>query len=221
MRDDLGMSHSPMPTMQADDAYQNPALPRADQRRRWSLACGVAGMVTGLIASVGIAGRVTGYLILDGVTGHVSSAVLLTLALFLLAACLAPVRGGWRNAARGIVATCFAVLWLGAAMLSVLVADFGESRHVSPDGRSVLVVTEGAAMIDPVWDLSVRQSSWLVARSWPVGCFNGDDPSNAFESVRWISPTQVEATDGSGRKYLVTIEARDSRPTRTISVGCY
>jgi hypothetical protein len=109
---------------------------------------------------------------------------------------------------------------VAGAVLTVLVADLGESRYVSPDGSSVVVVTEGAAMIDPVWDLSVRQSSWLVARSWPVGCFNGDDPNNGFESIRWTSPTQLEATAGSGHKYVVTIDQSDSRPSRTISVGC-
>jgi hypothetical protein len=209
-----------MPTIQPRASYRITTPRHAAERRRLTWASAAVGGMTGVVAIVGIAGRVTGYLIVDRVTGHVAGAVLLTLALFLLAACVAPVSVGWRAPARALIASCLAVCWLGAAVLTVLVADLGESRYVSPDGSSVVVVTEGAAMIDPVWDLSVRQSSWLVARSWPVGCFNGDDPNNGFESIRWTSPTQLEATAGSGHKYVVTIDQSDSRPSRTISVGC-
>jgi hypothetical protein len=214
------MPDSPMPTMQSRAADRIPTLRHAAGRRRLAWACGVAGVAACVVATIGIAGRVTGYLIVDRVTGHVASAVLLTLALLLLAACLAPVSAGWRALARALVASFLALCWLGAAGLTLLVADFGKSRHLSPDGRSVLVVSEGAAAIDPVWELSVRRSSWLVARSWPVGCFNGDDPDNGLEAVRWVSPTQLEATDGSGRKYVVTIDSTDSRPSDHISVGC-
>ncbi|MDQ2758638.1 MAG: hypothetical protein M3Y71_19110 [Actinomycetota bacterium] len=81
-------------------------------------------------------------------------------------------------------------------------------------------MTHGWAVIDPVWDVSVRQSPGLVARSWPVGCFNGDDRNNGLESIRWISPTRLEATAGSGLTYVVTVDPRDSRPDRTVSLGC-
>ena len=209
-----------MPPMQPGASYRVP-LGHPDGRRRLAWSCVTVGVSPGVVATVGIAGTATDYLIVDRVTRHMDIAVLLTLALFLLSACLAPVSGGWRAPARAIVAGCLAASWLGAAVLTLLMADDEESRYVSPDGSSVLVVTRGAAMIDPVWDLSVRQSSWLVARSWPLGCLNGDDPDNGLESIRWISPTKIEVTTGSGLKYLVTIDPRDSRPSRTVSVGCY
>jgi len=126
----------------------------------------------------------------------------------------------WRNAPRVVCAVVLAFMLLGAGMFNALFSAFGETRYPSPDGRSVLVVTEGADVIDPLWNLSVRQPSTFVARTWEVGCFNGDDPDNSLVSVAWISPTQIEAVAESGNRYLITVDPSDARPSQTISVGC-
>ncbi len=57
----------------------------------------MAALATGVVAVIGIAGRASGWLVVDVVNSHVAGAVMLTLALLLLAVCLAPVRGGWRK----------------------------------------------------------------------------------------------------------------------------
>ena len=214
------MSFPPMPTAEAGVVPVHPMPGHALLRRRLAWLCAVLAAVTGALAGIGVLGAFTGYLLLDAVTGHVAVSVLLTLGLLFFAVCLLPVRRGWRNALRAVAAAGLALVYLVTAVLSVLLAGFGEAWQVSPDGANVVVVSEGADAIDPVWTLTVRQSSRLVARSWPLGCFNGDDPNNALDGVRWVSDTQVEVSAGSGDKYVVVVDPENARPARTLSAGC-
>jgi hypothetical protein len=52
--------------------------------------------------------------------------------------------------------------------------------HPAPDGRGtpyeVVVRSSNAAVIDPAWDLQIRQTAGIGARQWDVGCMNGDSP---------------------------------------------
>jgi hypothetical protein len=88
----------------------------------------------------------------------------------------------------------------------------------SPDARLTAVVTEGAAMIDPVWHLTVRQNRGLLSRQWDIGCLNGDDPANAYESLTWTSPTTIEVRTGGGERLPVDL-ADDGRPLDRVAVG--
>ncbi|MFE2727290.1 hypothetical protein [Kitasatospora sp. NPDC059327] len=71
---------------------------------------------------------------------------------------------------------------LGCTLLAwpLALLVFGSMPHKTADrpapGRSdrSLVIHEGAAMIDPLWWVSVDTGSGLTARRWPVGYFNGD-----------------------------------------------
>jgi len=68
----------------------------------------------------------------------------------------------------------------------------GSSTVPAPDGHAYeAVIQEGTAMIDPIWVISVRQRSGLLARVWEVGCLSGDDPVNALDTVRWDGPARL------------------------------
>jgi hypothetical protein len=77
----------------------------------------------------------------------------------------------------------------------------GSSTVPAPDGSAYeAVIQEGTDVIDPIWGISVRQRSGLLARVWEVGCLSGDDPVNALDSVSWDGPGRlVIQTSDHGR----------------------
>ena len=190
------------------------------RRRAWSLGLGLACLALLAIAIAGAISEAAGYLLVDVVTRHRYALVLGALVAGLVAATMWPSRNGWPRVARGFwVAGLVVALMVGAAWASFM-SGFAESRYASPDGRYILVVSEGAAMIDPLWDLSVQDSSWAFARTMPLACFNGDAPGDALESVSWADDTTIEAVASSGEVHRITIGGWAAPATTFLSVGC-
>lgn len=219
MGDEDWMSQILTPVAEAaPDAFE-----QSDRRsqRRWFRASLVGGLIAGGVAVIGLVGPAFGYLVLDPLTRHVGAALTVSFALLLLAAVLMPLTPGWRNGVRVLVAIGLGLVLAAVALLTAWSALDGESRTASPDGRSILVVSEGSDMIDPLWNVTVQQSSPVLAQTWTLACFNGDDPDNGLASIRWVSSTLVEAQAESGQTFQVAIDPSDSQPSTTLSVGCY
>jgi hypothetical protein len=199
------------------------AFEQSDRRsqRRWFTSFLVAGLVTGAAAVIGLVGSAVGYLVLDPLTRHVAVLLLASLPLLIVAAIVMPPLPTWGNVLRVLAVIGLSLVLAAVALLSALAAMDGESRYESPDGRSILVVSEGSDMIDPLWTVTVQQSSPVLARTWALACFNGDDPDNGLASIRWVSSTLIEAQAESGQTFQVAIDPSDSRPSTTVSVGCY
>ncbi|MGW4896070.1 hypothetical protein ACWEQL_28020 [Kitasatospora sp. NPDC004240] len=88
-------------------------------------------------------------------------------------------------------------------------------------GRSdrSLVIHRGTAMIDPLWWVSVDDGSWLTARRWPVGYFNGDDTRNALASAEWDGPDRIRLTTAGGEVFVVGLDPETGRPERKVRAG--
>jgi hypothetical protein len=115
----------------------------------------------------------------------------------------------------GIVLVVLALLLVSAAVASRGLSGMGtgdEAVTPAPDGRPYEAVTvEGAAMIDPTWSLSVRQTTGLLAHQWHIGCINGDNPDNALTALRWDGPHRLVLVTGDGTQVQVAVE-KDGRP---------
>ncbi len=200
-------------------ATAEPAARRTSGQCAVAWALGVGGLVCVLSAVVGALARRRGLLVLEPVTSHP----------FLLL-CAGSVLGllvvwRWRRGWAGVtglvaLATLAGVSGLVGAVATWANAGFGETRSISPDGRAVLVVTEGVSVIDPLWDVSVKERSGVVARLRPVACFNGDDPDNSLTSATWVSANQVRLVAGSGQEFLVTVDLATGQPREPLSIGC-
>ena len=111
------------------------------------------------------------------------------------------------------------VVLIGLVALSVPWVGTGQvSAARSPDGRSTVVVTEALAVIDPVWEVRVRQNSGLLARQWYAGCVNGDDPNNTFKGIAWINDTTFEVLTDTGQPQRVSIDPA-GHAIGTVSTG--
>lgn len=172
------------------------------------------------VAVIGLIGPALGYLVLDPLTRHVGLALTVSLAFLFVAAVLMPLTRGWRNVTRVLVAIGLGFAMSLVALLTAWAALFGESRYESPDGRSIVVADEASFTFDPLWNVTVQQSSPLLARTWYLGCFNGDNFDNGLASIRWVSSTVVEAQTESGQTFQITIDPNTSEPSTTISSGC-
>ncbi|WP_328941748.1 hypothetical protein OG259_08855 [Streptomyces sp. NBC_00250] len=124
---------------------------------------------------------------------------------------------------RRVLAVCAAavvgVVWFRAVVFPMIGAGWQETgRTAAPGGVDrYLVVEEGAAMIDPLWRVSVVDGSGLAARHWPVGFFNGDTAEGVLEQVEWSGSDALVVTTGDGVT-TVRLDARDGRPDRELSV---
>lgn len=193
--------------------------PGAD-RRRVSLIFALASVALLALAIGGAISEAAGYLLVDAVTGHRLALVLGALVAGLAAAIARPVRRGGPGFARGLLVAGLVVGLLAGTAWAALMSGLAESDYASPDGRYVLVVSEGVAMIDPLWDVSLQESSWVVARTVPLACFNGDAPGNALASVAWVDDTTIEAVTDSGAVHRISINDWPSSPMPFVSVGC-
>lgn len=135
-----------------------------------------------------------------------SPAWFLLIAILLSASALWDQRRG--HAAWGTPALTVAlVVCTAIAFLSVRAADSDQvSSTTSPDGRFTVVVTEGAAMIDPLWNVTVRQNAGLTSRQWYAGCLNGDDPQYAYTDTVWTEPSTFEVVSDGGRRVRVRVD---------------
>ncbi|MGW2018474.1 hypothetical protein [Streptomyces sp. NPDC001927] len=103
-------------------------------------------------------------------------------------------------------------------------AVFGGSDKVlkteSAPGRGdrQLVVVARSGSLDPVWCVYVHQGRPPLERRWSVGCFDGDDESNALGETTWTAPDRIRMTTEGGAVHDVTITP-GGRPDRVVSVG--
>jgi hypothetical protein len=121
--------------------------------------------------------------------------------------------------------------WVLTALLVLLVVGMGIGALIalagrvdeadakeSPDGRFTVVVAEGAAMIDPVWYITIHQNRGLLSRQWHAGCLNGDDPANEYDTVSWTGPNTVEVRTGGGQRLSVRLAA-NGQPLNRVAAG--
>jgi hypothetical protein len=108
------------------------------------------------------------------------------------------------------------VVLVAFGVYTVRSGDASVTSVRSPDGRFTAVVTEGTAMIDPIWNMSVHQNAGLLSRKWTAGCVNGDDPTNAYESIAWVNNTTLEVRTESGQRIRVGIDAT-GRPLNRVT----
>lgn len=210
-----------MPELAQGDALATPSVRAGGNGRRalFTLAMVAAGSAA-LVVCVGVVGRLSGWLVLDPLTGHTTATVALLLVSLMIAIWLAPARLGRGPVFRALTTAGLATLLLGTAGYAVLFAPTGHTTYPAPGGRTALVVTDDIAVIDPLWILTVRQTSPWAARTWPVGCFNGDNPDNSLTSVAWTSPTRLQIETGGGSSFAVEIDPTTGRPSSTATAGC-
>ena len=88
------------------------------------------------------------------------------------------------------------IRWLVASVLVLPLVTACTSdqdiRVESPSGRLVVRAELVLEMIDPTWDIEVRETTFLGGR-WAVGCVSGDDPANELydDSLRWVDDDTV------------------------------
>jgi hypothetical protein len=111
---------------------------------------------------------------------------------------------------RDVAIAVVAVVALVFTLNSVLQGD----RYASPDGKREVVITEGLAMIDTIWDVTV-QIRGLPRHAQDLGCFSDDDFEDATPTgVTWVSNTEaVIETSVPGREVRLTINS-----DRTVTV---
>ncbi|MFD7260793.1 hypothetical protein [Streptomyces sp. NPDC059874] len=109
-----------------------------------------------------------------------------------------------------------------ATVLANLGGGQEATRRVAAPGRDDrrLVVEEGAAMSDPLWNVYVHQRDWPLERRWAVGCFNGDatDNDDELREAVWTAPDRSRMTTTGGEVFEVTV-APGGRPDRVVSAG--
>ncbi|MBB4948599.1 hypothetical protein F4556_004134 [Kitasatospora gansuensis] len=187
-------------------------------RRRW--VRGLLGVVaaTVTVELIGWLNRQDGgFVLLRGL--HQPGLVFPVVLLALLSAVLLGCEDTWIKVGTSLVAA----LLLFVSMPFYLMDGFEDPERTktlaAPDGSGRrLVVEEGAAMIDPLWWVSVESGSGVTARRWKVGYFNGDDYVNGLNEVAWDGPDRVRLVTGDSRVHLIDVGA-DGRPDRTLSLG--
>ncbi|MEV6201303.1 hypothetical protein AB0M64_15115 [Streptomyces sp. NPDC051771] len=128
-------------------------------------------------------------------------------------------RRGW--AREGLIAVCAAAAVL-LVFARVVLGDFlspgweQAERHPAPGGAERYVTVDtGAALIDPLWRVTVVSGSGLTARSHPVATYG---EHAGFVAVAWDGPDAllVTGTDGTTR---ITLDPSTGAPDRTVDAG--
>lgn len=149
-----------------------------------------------------------------------------------------PIALGVLAAACGTAGVVLVVPWLWLRVVVVIVgapvtilgAVFGTwmhywwqepelESHPAPDGRGtpyeVVVRSSNAAVIDPAWELQIRQTAGIGARQWELGCLNGDSPDQGYDHVRWRDRSHLVVTTHGGAVITVTVDPRSGEPLDT------
>ena len=183
----------------------------SDVQRLWFRVFLTGGLVAVAALVINVVGPKYGVLVLDPLTRQFDALLIASLALLLVATTLVRLAPGWQE-----------VVLTGAALLGALALMLPEeagNRLGSPDGRSIVVVSEGN---NSTWNVAVQQSSPVLARTWRAACvYNGDDSDyGPPPTTRWLSSTVVEVTAYSGDQYQITVDPGNSKPSATASVTC-
>ncbi|MFK3734532.1 hypothetical protein ACI2LJ_30180 [Streptomyces sp. NPDC088090] len=128
-------------------------------------------------------------------------------------------RRGW--AREGLVAVCAAAAVL-LVFVRVVLGDFlspgweESERWAAPGGAERYVTVEtGAALIDPLWRVTVVSGSGLTARSHPVATFG---ERSGFVAVAWDGPDALLVTGGDGTT-RIRLNPSTGAPGRTVDAG--
>ena len=179
------------------------------------------GLVAGAALLINVVGPKFGVLVLDPLTRQFDALLIASSPCFWSPPpwCGSP---GWREVVRVLVILGLSFLLAGAFLFgafALMLPEEAGNRLGSPDGRSIVVVSEGN---NSTWNVVVQQSSPVLARTWRVGCvYNGDDSAyGPPPTTRWLSSTVVEVTADSGDQYQITVDPGNSKPSTTASVSC-
>ncbi|MFG2334190.1 hypothetical protein ACGFMM_31945 [Streptomyces sp. NPDC048604] len=107
------------------------------------------------------------------------------------------------------------------ALLLLTTAGQEQTLDEAAPGRSDrrLVVTEGSAMIDPLWWVYVDSGSGLGVRRWQVAHINGDF-SGALVEAAWDGPDRIRLVMSAAERETYIVElGPDGRPLRTVTKG--
>jgi len=194
----------------------------SDVQRLWFRVFLTGGLVAVAALVINVVGPKYGVLVLDPLTRQFDALLIASLALLLVATTLVRLAPGWQEVVRVLVILGLSFLLTGAALLGALALMLPEeagNRLGSPDGRSIVVVSEGN---NSTWNVAVQQSSPVLARTWRAACvYNGDDSDyGPPPTTRWLSSTVVEVTAYSGDQYQITVDPGNSKPSATASVTC-
>jgi hypothetical protein len=144
------------------------------------------------------------------------------LACLLMALAAVGLRWMWLR----VVIVVLAGLGATAALLGGLVTlAFASTKEVGfVDGPAPYGIRLQQSMAglgpDTVMWLSVRRDGGLLSREWYLGCFNDDDPDDAFDSVKWTGPSSVEIRVADGRTFPVALDPASGRPQTTAALNC-
>ncbi len=143
------------------------------------------------------------------------------LALFVLCGAGVLRTGARRSLRRAVVIACVAgavlVVFFRLVLFDLFGAGWEETQRVpAPGGGERAVrIEQGAAMIDPLWRVSVVEGSGLTARSHPVASYG--EPTG-FHAVAWDGPDAVLLTDDDGTT-RITLDPATGAPDRTVDAG--
>ncbi|MGN9837374.1 hypothetical protein ACTMTI_04530 [Nonomuraea sp. H19] len=144
------------------------------------------------------------------------------LACALMALAARGLRWRWLRAAIFILAGLggSAALFVGLVATGLTATkEFGFVDGPAPYRIRLQQSTAGLGPDTLMW-LSVRRDDGLHSREWYLGCFNGDDPDDAFDSVKWTGPSSVEIRVVDGRTFPVALDPTSGRPQTTASLNC-
>jgi hypothetical protein len=102
-----------------------------------------------------------------------------------------------------------------------IVGGFVDTREIaSPSGRHVAILSEGSALIDPLYEVRVVTGSGLAQREWTVGCWNGDDDGNSVDEVTWEGDARLVITTVGGDRFEATVDPESGKPSLSPSSVC-
>ncbi|WP_150235181.1 hypothetical protein [Streptomyces filamentosus] len=143
------------------------------------------------------------------------------LALAVLCAVGVRLAGGRGWVREGLVAVCAAAAVL-LVFLRVVLGDFlspgweESERWAAPGGvERYVTVDTGAALIDPLWRVTVVSGSGLTARSHEVAAYG---ERSGFVAVAWDGPDALLVT-GSDGTTRITLDPSTGAPDRTVDAG--
>ncbi|MET8864523.1 hypothetical protein ABZW11_16415 [Nonomuraea sp. NPDC004580] len=113
----------------------------------------------------------------------------------------------------------------GVLLIGLFFAALGSKEDIGfvdgPDSYRVRLERSMAGLgPDSITWLSLRRDHGLFSREWHVACFNGDDPADAYESVRWTGARSLEIRVNDERHFLIPLDPGTGRPLTTVALNC-
>nr|WP_055504903.1 hypothetical protein [Nonomuraea pusilla] len=128
----------------------------------------------------------------------------------------------WLRVLIGVLAGLGAGVALFGGLLALAFASTEEAGFVDGPAPYRIRLQQSQAGLGPdtvMW-LSVRRDGGLLSREWDLGCFNDDNPDDAFDSVQWTGPGSVEIRVADGRTFPVPLDPASGRPRTTVTLNC-